>query len=348
MRNETYMFSGTPTIILSGPGTTGAVSTECVSGCEVDVFATALVFTQPVSVVSVTVPTAALDVHVTVFSNGTTASITSTRQLAVLPQQTAAPPPVTWEFSGVPLTWPTTYLAYTGFFHHFIPFQVVTSVCTTTSESLTLPIPTDWPNLIYRADQTPGPNLPPAALIDYLNAQPTVLEQLSGTPIGESCDPIAGGIASPTTITGGAQVVFSSVHVLAQTPGTTDTISVDVQSAIAQQATVVAGTTVGGGTTTSTSTSTAPRATASAVASVAAPLGPGEATGPGAATGPTTPTGLSTVAGTAATTRGNGTTSLPQQVSTAGGERAAEVNFIGMEGWLAGVLGVGAAGLGVL
>ena len=320
----TVTTTGTPTTIVSGSGT---ASTVCVSNCAVDVFATALVFTQPVSVVSVTVPTAALDVHITVFSNGTTATSTSTRQLAVLPEQTAASA-VTWEFSGVPLTWPTTYLAYTGFFHDFIPFQTVTSVCTTTSESLALPTPTDWASLIFPADQTPGPNLPPIALINYLNAQPVVLAQLSGTPIGQSCDPVAGGVASPTTVTGGAQVVYTSVHVLAQTPGTTDTTSVQVESAIAQQATAVAVTTVGGGTTTSTSTSTAPRSTAATVATAAS-------------------SGLSTVASTSSVNKGNGTSSIPQQVSTAGGERAAEVNFVGMEGWLAGVLGVG-AGLGML
>src|SRR5215469_14540913 len=139
MRNETYMFSGTPTttIITSGSGTTLPGSTICATNCQVDVFATSLVFTQPVSVVSVTIPTAALDVHVTVFSNGTTVSVTSTRQLAVLPEQTATSA-VTWEFSGVLLTWPTTYLAYTGFFHDFIPSQSVTSVCSTTSASLLL------------------------------------------------------------------------------------------------------------------------------------------------------------------------------------------------------------------
>lgn len=332
MRNETYIFPGTPTvttIITSGSGATLQGSTVCVSNCAVDVFATALVFTQPVSVVSVTVPTAALDVHITVFSNGTTATSTSTRQLTVLPQQTAASA-VTWEFSGVPLTWPTTYLAYTGFFHDFIPFQTVTSVCSTTSASLTLPTPTDWASLIFPANETPGPNLPPTALINYLNGQPVVLAQLSGTPIGQSCDPIAGGIASPTTITGGAQVVFTSVHVLAQTAGTTDTTSVQVESAIAQQATATAVTAVGGGTTTSTSTSTSPRSTASAVATVAAPPG-------------STPSSQLSTSPLAS----SGTSSLPQQVSTAGAERVAEVNFVGVEGWLAGVLGVG-AGLGIL
>jgi hypothetical protein len=310
MRIETYEFPATPTTIISGSGTG---STVCVSNCAVDVFATELVFTQPVSVVSVTVPTAALDVHVIVYSNGTTATSTSTRQLAVPPEQTAVTP-ITWEFSGVPLTWPTTYLAYTGFFHDFIPSQSVTTDCSTTEESLTLPVPTNWPSLVFPADATPGPNLPPQALIDYLNAQPVVLAQLSGTPIGSSCDPVAGGVASPTTITGGAQVVFTSVHVLAQTAGTTDTISVQVESAIASAAT-----TVGGGTTTFTSTSTSPLSTESTIATV--PAG-GSRSGTG-------------------TKVGAGSTSLPQQSSTAGAERAAEVNFVGVEGFLAGVLGVG-------
>lgn len=322
MRNETDVCSGTPTTIISGSGTG---STVCVSNCAVDVFATALVFTQPVSVVSVTVPTAALDVHITVFSNGTTATSTSTRQLAVLPEQTASSA-ITWEFSGVPLTWPTTYLAYTGFFHDFIPSQSVTTDCSTTSTTLTLATPTNWATLVFPADETPGPNLPPTALIDNLNAQPVVLAQLGGTPIGKSCDPIAGGVASASTVTGGAQVVFTSVHILAQAAGTTDTTSVQVESAIAGQATATAVTAVGGGTTTSTSTSTSPRSTASTVATVPAPAGS------------TSTSKLSSI---------SSTSSLPQQISTAGGERAAEVNFVGVEGWLAGVLGVG-AGLGML
>lgn len=38
-----------------------------------------------------------------------------------------------------------------------------------------------------------NPSLPPTALIQYLNTLPTVREQLSGTPIGSSCDPVVGG-----------------------------------------------------------------------------------------------------------------------------------------------------------
>ena len=279
--------------------------------------------------VAVTVATAALDVHVTVFSNGTTATSTSTRQLAVLPQQTATSS-ITWQFSGVPLTWPTTYLAYTAFFHDFIHSQSVTTDCSTTSTTLVLATPTNFATLIFPADETPGPNLPPAALIDNLNAQPVVLAQLGGTPIGQSCDPIVGGIASPTPVTGGAQVVYTSVHLLAQ-PGTTDTTSVQVQSAIAQAATATAVTVVGGGTTTSTSTSTSPRSTASTVATVVGPV----AATPGGSTTTGQPGG------------GSSTSKLPQQSSTGGAERAAEVRFVGVEGWLAGVLGVG-AGLGML
>jgi len=328
MRNETYMFSGTPTttIITSGSGTTIPGSTICATNCQVDVFATELVFTRPVSVVDVTIATAAVDVHITVFSNGTTATDTSTRQLTVLPEQTATSSLI-WEFSGVALTWPTTYLAYTAFSHEFVHSQSVTSDCSLTSSTLVLGSPTNFASLIFPADATPGPNLPPSALIDNLNAQPVVLAQLGGTPIGSSCDPVAGGVSNPTAVTG-AQVVFTSVHVLAQTPGTTDTVSVQVQSAIAQQATAVAVTTVPGGTTTSTSTSTGPSSTAATVVGAAPPSSP-------------TSGKISTVASTTSSSK------LPQQVSTAGGERAAEVNFVGMEGWLAGVLGVG-AGLGML
>jgi len=294
----------------------------------VDVFATELVFTRPVSIVTVAIPTAALDVHVIIFSNGTTETTTSTRILTVLPTTTSA---ITFEYSGVPLTWPTTYLAYTAFLH-----ETVNSVCQASVTALTLPTPTDWADLIYPANDTPGPSLPPSALINFLNEQPTIIAQLSGTPIGQSCDPIVGALASPTAVLSGDVQYTTTYQEEAPIAGTTDTTSVIAQSEVTATSLAI----VGGGTTTLTSTSTAPVNTASVI--TPAVVG-------SARTSAAQPQQSSNAGTTLTTSRtsGNGTSSIPLQVSSAGAERAAEAKFIGVEGWLAGALGVG-AGLGML
>lgn len=179
-----------------------------------------LSFTKTVVVATTTVATAALDVHVTVLANGNRVTSTSTRSFSNLaPEITAATTsPIAWEFSGVQLTWPTTYIAYTGFSHIFQVTAV--SACLSTTASLNLPVPTEYASLIYDAKDTPGPSLPPAALISYLNAQPTVIAQMGG-PIGQSCDPLVGGVDAPATSTAAIQVTYSSTHILAEVPGTT-------------------------------------------------------------------------------------------------------------------------------
>jgi hypothetical protein len=48
--------------------------------------------------------------------------------------------------------------------------------------------------------------------------------QLSGTPIGSSCDPVGGGIVEPVPATGPAEIMYTSTYILAQTTSTTETL----------------------------------------------------------------------------------------------------------------------------
>jgi hypothetical protein len=216
---------------------------------------------------------------------------------------------ITWEFSGVALTWPTTYLAYTDFSHFYLSPQSSTSICFTTSSELHLPDPTNYTPLIFPASATPGPELPPAALVDYLNAQPTIIQQMGGTTIGQSCDPIAGPVVSASTSTPKTEVVYTSTHVLAEESGTTTT------------ATAVAAQTSGNAATVSPST-TLPTPVATVTAPVATI---------------TPPTTTSTIKSTTTPILSVlSSSSAPLQVSTAAARGWGDMRF---EGWLVGVVG---------
>ena len=123
-------------------------------------------------------------------------------------------------------TYPTTYVAYTSAFREY-----VLSSSIQTSSVLLYPTPTDWSSLIYPINAIQTPSIPPPALINYLNNQPQFLAELGGTTIGSECDPIVGTVAPASTIATGAQVVYSSVHVLTDTPGTTSITSISVFAA---------------------------------------------------------------------------------------------------------------------
>ncbi|KAF2428361.1 hypothetical protein EJ08DRAFT_327121 [Tothia fuscella] len=180
-----------------------ATTLYCREGCKLDVTATKLVYPQ--SVIHVTVP-------VTVDS---------------MPKP-HTPEALTWVFSGVTLTYPTTYLFYSELSHAYLaPTETAfATACPTASDSLTLASPTNYAPLIYPQEATPGPDLPPTALVEYLNGQQTVLVQLSGTPIGSSCDPVGGGIVEPVLVpqTGPPQVMYTSSYILAKTTSTTATL----------------------------------------------------------------------------------------------------------------------------
>ena len=107
--------------------------------------------------------------------------------------------------TNTPRTYPTTYVAYIDFSHIFaVP---VSTGCLTATEKLVLPSPTDFAPLIFPSASVSESEKPPSTLISYLNSLPTVLVQLSGTPIGSSCDPIVGGTTT-------AQVASTAVGVV--------------------------------------------------------------------------------------------------------------------------------------
>jgi len=197
------VFTVTDTIIEIQPAST----LSCSEGCKVDVTATRLVYPSSVIFVPVSITTESLP-------------------------EPHTPEPLTWVYSGVTLTYPTTYLFYSELSHAFLEYSAtaIGTTCPTASDSLTLQSPTNYASLIYPQQETPGPDLPPGALIEYLNGQQTVLVQLSGTPIGSSCDPVGGGIVEPVPATGPAQVVYTSTYVLAQTTSTTETLLASVGS----------------------------------------------------------------------------------------------------------------------
>jgi len=110
--------------------------------------------------------------------------------------------------TNIPRTYPTTYVAYIDFSHIFaVP---VSTGCLTATEKLVLPSPTDFAPLIFPSASVSESGKPPSTLISYLNSLPTVLVQLSSTPIGSSCDPIVGGTTT-------AQVASAAVGVVSVT-----------------------------------------------------------------------------------------------------------------------------------
>lgn len=110
--------------------------------------------------------------------------------------------------TNTPRTYPTTYVAYIDFSHIFV--VPVSTGCLTATEKLVLPSPTDFAPLIFPSASVSESGKPPSTLISYLNSLPTVLVQLSGTPIGSSCDPIVGGTTT-------AQVASTAVGVVSVT-----------------------------------------------------------------------------------------------------------------------------------
>ncbi|KAK3064990.1 hypothetical protein LTS18_014483 [Coniosporium uncinatum] len=187
-------------------------STSCPDPCAVNIFATELIYPTRVETLTKTVTTATLDTWITVLPDGSESTSISTRTVLTLDPSSLASigPQLTWtddSFPGVILTHPTTYLAYTRFSHQFIIPQSVTTVCAYSTETLSLPTPTEWSSLIYPESETPGPLLPPTSLIDYLERQSTVREQLGVSQIASSCDPSNGAIATAETPTAGDAVL---------------------------------------------------------------------------------------------------------------------------------------------
>jgi len=122
----------------SSTSSTPSSTASCGPACQVDGFGTILEF--PTEVVLQPVYATTIEEHVTIFVDG----ITSTTESTILapPASLTPSPTLTWTFSGVVLTFPTTYVAYTDFSH--ISVNSVPT-CSSGSVDLTLGQPTNWP-----------------------------------------------------------------------------------------------------------------------------------------------------------------------------------------------------------
>jgi len=191
------------------PSSSAVPSVSCSSGCQIDVTATRLAYPGTIIVSTVTVPTVTLEI-----STDDSGTVRSTG-LYTRPLPVTTSSDITWEFSGVPLTYPTVYAAYATF--NRLSVSPVDNVCQTSVISLALPTPTDWPPLIVVESLIPTPTLVAPRVVSYLNTLPTVLAQLGG-PIGaNACDPIAGPLVTSATNTLGSIVSVTSVPAVSET-----------------------------------------------------------------------------------------------------------------------------------
>ena len=200
------IFISTTTLIVPGPASIQTVpepnisisptdssslpaSISCTSFCHINVTATRLRYPGKVVVATTTLPLVTVDVYTDDAGNGVS-SITRTNSL---PPST---PTITWDFSGVVLTWPTVYAAYATFSR--ISVEAIGSQCTSKTVSLNLPSPTDYTSLIIPENEIPNPSYVAPTVVEYLNSLPTVLAQLGG-PIRKACDPIVGSLGEDNT-----------------------------------------------------------------------------------------------------------------------------------------------------
>ncbi|PVH93308.1 hypothetical protein DM02DRAFT_662102 [Periconia macrospinosa] len=152
----------------------------------IDVTATRLAYPGEVITSTTFLPTVTLDVY-TDRANGR--SLSQSLYTAPLPAPTQT---ITWDYEGVVLTYPTVYAAYRTFSAFSV--RAIASECVTSTSILNLPQPTEVSKLVLDESSISNPAVVPPAVVSYLNAQPTVLEQL-GRPIGAgACDPIVGSV----------------------------------------------------------------------------------------------------------------------------------------------------------
>ncbi|OCK78366.1 hypothetical protein K432DRAFT_406534, partial [Lepidopterella palustris CBS 459.81] len=207
----------TPVTVVSVESVFPSVSTRtCSSACEVDVTATLLTYPGQVSTATVTFYSRSVDVYITEYPDGTNRTSTGPT-ITVPPPAPAKTSDITWDFSGVTLTYPTTYVAYFDFNH--LTAVPVASGCLTATEELVLPSPTDFAPLVFPSASVTQSGLPPSALITYLNSLPTVTSQLGGL-IGQSCDPIVGTTKTLTTATAQNIIQLTTVTAVVDTTST--------------------------------------------------------------------------------------------------------------------------------
>ena len=164
----------------------GVATTSQCEFCKIDIYAKALAF--PTSYIYTTVWPTTYRVQKTVYEDiNSTVYSTST----IFAQTTCIETPeTTWEYSGVILTSPTTYLAYTDISRGFLePRPTVYGCGELVFEPLELgPAATDLNELVIATTAIPtGPTGAPLQLLNYLDTLPTVVQQLDGVP-ASSCD----------------------------------------------------------------------------------------------------------------------------------------------------------------
>jgi len=139
-------------------------------------------------------------------------SLSQSLYTAPLPAPTQT---ITWEYEGVVLTYPTVYAAYRTFSAFSV--RAIATECVTSTSILKLPQPTEVSKLVLDESSISNPEVVPPAVVSYLNAQPTVLEQL-GRPIGAgACDPIVGSINPGGASTGRPTTYISTQAAQAST-----------------------------------------------------------------------------------------------------------------------------------
>ncbi|KAH7063016.1 hypothetical protein B0J12DRAFT_780921 [Macrophomina phaseolina] len=154
--------------------------------------------------------------HTTFFEDGSfttsleTKAITNNATLATPGGITKAPTAVTWSWSGVVLTWPTTYFAYTN-----LEFGIndepegsteSSAKCVATVSRIALPSPTNWSALVYSSTAASMASMTvPSSMVDFLKQQPFAISN------GSSFD-----LATCTVATNPADVTTAPVQSFTQ------------------------------------------------------------------------------------------------------------------------------------
>jgi hypothetical protein len=198
------------TILTPAPSPQPSVS--CGSPCQVEFTASRLEYPGDVIIETVSVPTVTLDYLLD------EAGRTSRTSLYTVPLATTTSA-VTWQYSGVALTWPTVYAAYATFSHFIV--SPVGGGCTTSTLSLTLPSPTNFAPLILPTSLIPNPDIVASQVVDYLNTQPTIIAQLGRSIGAGACDPL---LTTPRPTSTKSLGVQTSVASVAQVGATTTRI----------------------------------------------------------------------------------------------------------------------------
>jgi hypothetical protein len=185
------------------PTSSPSPSVSCDRKCQIDVTAKRLAYPGTVVVSTTYIPTVTLDLY----TNSAGSIFGSSLYTQALP--TSATSAIVWDFSGVPLTYPTTYAAYATFLR--VSVTPLPSTCQTSTLTLALPSPTSWKPLIVVESEIPNKTLVAPTVIDYLNTLETVRAQLGGPINGVACDPIVGDPGEESTTSLGMQTSVSSV-----------------------------------------------------------------------------------------------------------------------------------------